>query len=190
MFLATAPFLIMLINNLNYESIDFVIVYICSFSNGFYYIYKVLKIFAFDFYVKQIATAKLAAVFVFHETVERFIDSLQIGLNHAHAYHHTYVNRQSSSVIDQYHQSHSHSHSSANHDHGRIIPCHIAYEILDRILKLEHILFYLDESFWSLCSSTIVETIHILIFNEGNEQYVTAQVQSILKLVQIHNVVV
>ena len=55
-------------------------------------------------------------------------------------------------------------------------PSTVQYEILDRILKLENVLFYSDEHFWNLSSSNIVGTIHIQISNEGDEQRVTSQV--------------
>ncbi|CAF4909033.1 unnamed protein product, partial [Rotaria magnacalcarata] len=67
---------------------------------------------------------------------------------------------------------------------------HIQYEILDRILKLDQVQSYSDEHFWNLSSSTTVGTIHVQITNDGDEQRVTAQVQTILKEAQIHNVAV
>lgn len=69
-------------------------------------------------------------------------------------------------------------------------PENIQYEILDRILKIDQVQSYSDEHFWNLSSSTIVGTIHIQISNDGDEQRVTAQVQSILKEAQIENVAV
>ncbi|CAF1513191.1 unnamed protein product [Rotaria magnacalcarata] len=69
-------------------------------------------------------------------------------------------------------------------------PSHIQYEILDRILKLDQVQSYSDEHFWNLSSSTTVGTIHVQITNDGDEQRVTAQVQTILKEAQIHNVAV
>ncbi|CAF2554423.1 unnamed protein product [Rotaria sp. Silwood2] len=69
-------------------------------------------------------------------------------------------------------------------------PSDIQYEILDRIIKLDKVLSYSDEHFWKLSSSTIVGTIHIQISNDGDEQFVTSQVQSILKEAQIQNVAV
>ena len=69
-------------------------------------------------------------------------------------------------------------------------PENVQHEILDRILKLDQVLSYSDAHFWNLSSSNIVGTIHIQITNDGDEQYVTAQVQSILKEAQIQNVAI
>jgi len=69
-------------------------------------------------------------------------------------------------------------------------PSNIQYDILDRILKLDQVQSYSDEHFWNLSSSTIVGTIHIQIANDGDEQRVTAQVQTILKEAQLQNVAI
>ncbi|CAF0817886.1 unnamed protein product [Rotaria sp. Silwood1] len=69
-------------------------------------------------------------------------------------------------------------------------PSDIQYEILDRISKLDKVLSYSDEHFWKLSSSTTVGTIHIQISNDGDEQLVTSQVQSILKEAQMQNIAV
>jgi zinc transporter 5/7 len=55
-------------------------------------------------------------------------------------------------------------------------PSNVQYEILDRILKLDHVLSYTDEHFWNVTSSNIIGTIHIQISNEGDELRVTSQV--------------
>lgn len=52
----------------------------------------------------------------------------------------------------------------------------IQYEVLDRILKLDHVLSYSDEHFWTLSSTTTIGTIHIQMTHDGDGQRITSQV--------------
>ncbi|CAF0859794.1 unnamed protein product, partial [Didymodactylos carnosus] len=62
--------------------------------------------------------------------------------------------------------------------------------MLDKILRIENVQSISNEHFWALSSSQTIGTIHIQITNEGDEQKITSQAQTILKENQITNIAI